>query len=106
MKLSSTSCWKLAKVSTEEARMWGEDSLPPGRGPFSCCSGVDIEAKVKVEVMNLRILLAEEARFETTDAPETIDLDLLLSFQSQSLQRPETDERPIKPDRARWFRYS
>jgi hypothetical protein len=49
---------------------------------------VDIEAKVKVEVMNLRILLAEEARFETTDAPETIDLDILLSFQSQSLQRP------------------
>jgi hypothetical protein len=87
MKLSSTSCWKLAKVSTEEARMWGEDSLPPGGGPLSCCSGADIEAKVKVEVMNLRILLAEGARFETTDTPETIDLDLLLSFQSQSFTK-------------------
>jgi hypothetical protein len=32
MKLSSASCWKLAKVSTEEARMWGEDSLPPWKG--------------------------------------------------------------------------
>ena len=32
MKLSSTSCWKLAKMNTEEERMWVEDSLPPGGG--------------------------------------------------------------------------
>jgi hypothetical protein len=46
--------------------------------------------------------MAEGARFETPTAPETIDLDLLLSFQSQSVtDELEADESPIKTDRTR-----
>jgi len=62
MKLSSRS-WKLAKVSTEEGRMWAEDNLPPGEGSPACCSGMDIDAKVKVEVMKLHVLLAVDPVF-------------------------------------------
>ena len=44
----------------------------------------------------------ERARFEITDTPETIDLDLLLSFQSQSVtDELEANESPIKTDRTR-----
>jgi hypothetical protein len=47
-------------------------------------------------------VVAEGARFETTDTPETIDLDLLLSFQSQSVtDELEADESPIKTDPTR-----
>ena len=46
--------------------------------------------------------MAEGARFETPTAPETIDLDLLLPFRSQSLiEESEADEEPIKTDRTR-----
>jgi hypothetical protein len=45
--------------------------------------------------------MAEGARFENPDALETIDLDLLLSFRSQSLiEESEADEEPIKTDGA------
>ncbi len=44
------------------------------------------------------------ARFEAPTASETIDLDLLLSFHSQSLtaeiEASEAGEKPIKYDRA------
>ena len=44
----------------------------------------------------------EGARFENSTAPETIDLDLLLSVRSQSLTKElEAGEKPIKPDRTR-----
>ena len=47
-------------------------------------------------------VLGGGGRFETTDTPETIDLDLLLSFQSQSVtDELEVDESPIKTDRTR-----
>ena len=46
--------------------------------------------------------LAEGARFENPTAPETIDLDLLLSFRSQSLtEESEAGEEPIKTDGTR-----
>ena len=46
--------------------------------------------------------LAEGARFENLDAPETIGLDLVLSDRSQSLtEELEAAEDPIKPDRTR-----
>jgi hypothetical protein len=46
--------------------------------------------------------MAEGARFEIPTAPETIDLDLLLSFRSQSLtEESEAGEEPIKIDGAR-----
>ena len=46
--------------------------------------------------------MAEGARFETSDAIETIVPDLVLSIQSQSLtEESEAGEEPIKPDRAR-----
>jgi len=49
--------------------------------------------------MILLVLLAEGARFETPTTPETIDLDLLLSFRSQSLiEEFEVGEEPIKTD--------
>lgn len=63
MKLSSTSCWKLAKVSTEEGRMWAKDSLPPEEDRPLAAQGEDIEAKVKVEVMNLHVWLAVDPVF-------------------------------------------
>ena len=45
---------------------------------------------------------ADGARFENTTDPETIDLDLLLSFRCQSLtDESETWKKPIIPDRAR-----
>ena len=47
-------------------------------------------------------VLGEGARFENPTAPETIDLDLLLSFRSQSLtEESEIGEEPIKHDRTR-----
>jgi hypothetical protein len=47
-------------------------------------------------------VVAEGARFENPTAPETIDLDLLLSFRSQSLtEESEIGEEPIKHDRTR-----
>jgi hypothetical protein len=46
--------------------------------------------------------MAEWARFENPEALETIDLDLLLSFRSQSLaEESEADETPIKIDGTR-----
>ena len=46
--------------------------------------------------------LAEGARFQNPEALETIDLDLLLSFRSQSLtEESESDETPIKTDGTR-----
>lgn len=46
--------------------------------------------------------VAEGARFENPTAAETIDRDLLLSFQSQSVtDELEADESPIKTDRTR-----
>lgn len=46
--------------------------------------------------------MAEGARFEAPTVPETIDLDLLLSFRSQSLtEESEAGEKPIKTDRTR-----
>ena len=52
--------------------------------------------------MNLLVSLAEGARFENPEAPETIDLDLLLSFRSQSLtEESAADETPIKTDGTR-----
>ena len=49
--------------------------------------------------------LAEGARFENPTGSETIDLDLLLSFRSQSLtvelEASKIDEKPIKYDRTR-----
>jgi hypothetical protein len=46
--------------------------------------------------------VAQGARFETPATPETIDLDLLLSFRSQSLiEESEADEEPIKTDGTR-----
>ena len=46
--------------------------------------------------------MAEGARFETPATPETIDLDLLLPFRSQSLiEESEADEEPIKTDGTR-----
>ena len=47
-------------------------------------------------------MMAEGARFENPTAPETIDLDLLLSVRSQSLtEESEAGEEPIKHDRGR-----
>ena len=47
-------------------------------------------------------VVAEGASFESPTAPETIDLDLLLSFRSQSLtEESKEGEEPIKPDRTR-----
>ncbi len=46
--------------------------------------------------------MAEGARFENPTAPETIDLDLLLSFRCQSLtEESQAGEEPIKPDGTR-----
>ena len=46
--------------------------------------------------------VAEGAKFETLTAPETIDLDLLLSIRSQSLTAQSKEgEKPIKPDQTR-----
>ena len=46
--------------------------------------------------------MAEGARFENATAPETIDLDLLLSLRFPLLTgEAETCENPIKPDRVR-----
>jgi hypothetical protein len=46
--------------------------------------------------------IAEGARFENPDAPETIGRDLLSSVRTQSLtEESEAGEKPIKPDRAR-----
>ena len=46
--------------------------------------------------------MAEGARFENATAPETIDLDLLLSFRFPLLtSESEICENPIKPDRVR-----
>jgi len=46
--------------------------------------------------------MAEGARFENPEALETIDLNLVLSFQSQSLpEESEVGEEPVKPDRTR-----
>jgi hypothetical protein len=46
--------------------------------------------------------MAEGARFENPEALETIDPDLTVSFQSQSLtEDSEAEEEPIKPDRTR-----
>jgi hypothetical protein len=43
--------------------------------------------------------VVEGARFENPTAPETIDLDLLLSFRYQSLtEESEVGEEPIKTD--------
>jgi hypothetical protein len=45
-------------------------------------------------------VVAEGARFETPTAPETIDLDLLLSFRSQLLtEESEVGKKPIQTDR-------
>jgi hypothetical protein len=42
----------------------------------------------------------EGAKFENPEAPETIDLNLVLSFQSQSLpEELEVGEEPVKSDR-------
>ena len=44
----------------------------------------------------------ETARFENPTAPETIDLDLLLSFRSQSLtEESKAGKEPINSDRTR-----
>ena len=46
--------------------------------------------------------VAEGARFQNSEAVETIDLDLLLSFRSQSLtEESEAGEDPLKPDGTR-----
>jgi hypothetical protein len=46
--------------------------------------------------------LAEGARFENPEVPETIGPDRVSSVQSQSLtDKSEVDETPIKPDRTR-----
>ena len=46
--------------------------------------------------------LAEGARFENATTPETIDLDLLLSFRSQSLtEESKAGKEPINSDRTR-----
>lgn len=48
------------------------------------------------------VLIAEGVRFETLTAPETLNLDLVLSFRSQSLtEESEAGEEPIKPDGTR-----
>lgn len=48
------------------------------------------------------VLIVEGARFENPTAPETIDLDLLLSFRSQSLTAESgAGEEPIKTDGTR-----
>jgi hypothetical protein len=53
-------------------------------------------------VITQLVELAEGARFENPTAPETIDLDLLLSFRSQSLiEESEVGEEPIKTDGTR-----
>jgi hypothetical protein len=45
--------------------------------------------------------MAEGARFENLEALETIEPDLTLSFQSQSLpEESEAGEEPVKHDRA------
>jgi len=52
--------------------------------------------------MRILMSLAEGARFENPTAPETIDLDLLLSFRSQSLtEDSEAGEEPTKTDGTR-----
>jgi hypothetical protein len=52
--------------------------------------------------MNILVSLVEGARFENPTAPETIDLDLLLSFRSQSLtEESQTGEETIKTDGTR-----
>ena len=57
------------------------------------------------ECIDLFEALAEGARFENPTGSETIDLDLLLSFRSQSLtvelEASKIDEKPIKYDRTR-----
>ena len=46
--------------------------------------------------------VAERARFENSDAPETIGPDLISSLRSQSITvESEAGEKPIKPDRTR-----
>ena len=49
--------------------------------------------------------MAEGARFEASDAPETIGPDIRSSLRSQSLteelEASEADEKPIKYDRTR-----
>jgi hypothetical protein len=47
-------------------------------------------------------VVAEGARFENSDAPETIGSNSISSVRSQSLtDEPEAGEEPIKPDRTR-----
>jgi hypothetical protein len=47
-------------------------------------------------------VVAEGARLENPTAPETIDLNRLLSFRSQSLtEESEAGEEPVKPDGTR-----
>jgi hypothetical protein len=54
------------------------------------------------EVMNLLASLAEGARFENPEASETIGLDLISSFGSQSLtEESEAGEELVKHDRTR-----
>lgn len=51
------------------------------------------------ESINIFAVLAEGARFEASTTPETIDLDLLLSFRFQSLiEESEAGEESIKTD--------
>jgi len=46
--------------------------------------------------------MAEGARFENQDAPETIGPDLVSSVRVQSLtEESDADETSMKPDRAR-----
>jgi hypothetical protein len=48
----------------------------------------------------LSVLVAAGARFENPEALETIGLDLILSFQSQSFtEESEVGEDSMKPDR-------
>ena len=70
------------------------------------CTAVGV-AKEREEIIRCHVDGSFEetirgARFENTSDPETIDLDLLLSFRIQSLtDEPEIWKKPIKPDRAR-----
>jgi hypothetical protein len=50
-----------------------------------------------MEVMNQLVPLAEGARFENTEALETIGPDLVLSFRPQSLtEESEVGDEPVK----------
>jgi hypothetical protein len=78
-------------------------------GPSEGASGRKTRAHIGVIVWQSKSLrrftcqeVAEGARFETPTALETMDLDLLLSFRSQSLiKESEAGEKPIKSDGTR-----